>query len=277
MDDNIFECCKKAADKMRRDVIKMTYLAGNQGAHIGGSLSLVEILAAIYVGGIIKYDPINPGWDERDRMILSKGHGAMALYAALNQIGVIPEDDLWTYKSNNTYVALHPAQDIAKGLEFSAGSLGHGLSLGIGTALALKRKNNTKSRIFAILGDGECDEGSVWEAAACASHYELNRIVAIIDCNALQNDGFTKDILRLDDISDKWRSFGWDSITVNGHDIKALYEAFSLISDKPRAIVAKTVKGKGVSFIENNFRWHYARLSKVQYEQAMAEQGVTVC
>lgn len=277
MDDNIFECCKKAADKMRRDVIKMTYLAGNQGAHIGGSLSLVEILAAIYVGGIIKYDPINPGWDERDRMILSKGHGAMALYAALNQIGVIPEDDLWTYKSNNTYVALHPAQDIAKGLEFSAGSLGHGLSLGIGTALALKRKNNTKSRIFTILGDGECDEGSVWEAAACASHYELNRIVAITDCNALQNDGFTKDILRLDDISDKWRSFGWDSITVNGHDIKALYEAFSLISDKPRAIVAKTVKGKGVSFIENNFRWHYARLSKVQYEQAMAEQGVTVC
>lgn len=277
MDDNIFERCGKAADKMRRDVIKMTYLAGNQGAHIGGSLSLVEILAAIYVGGIIKYDPVNPGWDERDRMILSKGHGAMALYAALNQIGVIPEDDLWTYKSNNTYVALHPAQDITKGLEFSAGSLGHGLSLGIGTALALKRINNVQSRIFTILGDGECDEGSVWEAAACASHYELNRIVAIIDCNALQNDGFTKDILRLDDISDKWRSFGWDSITVNGHDIKALYEAFSLISDKPRAIIAKTVKGKGVSFIENNFRWHYARLSKVQYEQAMAEQGATVC
>jgi transketolase len=277
MEGTIYAQCERAAEKMRCDIIKMTYSAGIQGAHIGGSLSLVEILSALYVGGILKYDLKNPGWDGRDRLILSKGHGAMALYAALNEIGVIPEDDLWTYKSNDTYIALHPAQDASKGLEFSSGSLGQGLSLGIGTALALLRKNNAQSRMFVILGDGECDEGSVWEAAACAAHYGLNRIVAIIDCNALQNDGFTNDILRMEDMSYKWSSFGWDSVTVDGHNMQALYEVLSVISDKPRAVIAKTVKGKGVSFMENNFRWHNARLSKIQYEQAMSEQGVNAC
>lgn len=263
----------KAASEMRRDVIKMTYLAGNQGAHLGGSLSAIEILAVLYTA-VMKIDSQQPLMNERDRFILSKGHGALALYAALRQKGYLTEEELWTYKTNNSIISAHPSLLPQKGMEFASGSLGQGLSLGVGTCLAMKYKGNLSSKVYVMLGDGECDEGSVWEAASSASHYKLSNLVCIVDKNGLQYDGLTTDILSMDNLSDKWAGFGWDVRDIDGHDIESVYEALTGKHEKPLAIIANTIKGKGVSFAENNYKWHNARLTKEQYEQAMAEQGV---
>ncbi len=249
----------------------MTYKAGNQGAHIGGSLSLAEIMAVLYCG-VMELDPDAPLKEDRDRLILSKGHGAMALYSALSLRGYVTRDELLTYKSNDTIISAHPTRMPEKGLEFASGSLGQGLSIGVGVCLALRQKGNQSSRVFVVQGDGEIDEGSVWEAAASASHYGLSRLVTIIDKNGLQYDGPTGDVLSMGDIGAKWRSFGWEARAVDGHDVSALYEALTEEHQKPLAVIAATVKGKGVSFLENDFRCHNARLSAQQYEQAMAEQ-----
>ena len=198
--------------EMRKDLLKMALAAKSQGAHMGGSLSLVEIMAALY-GGTMSFAPDAPQAEYRDRLILSKGHGVMAQYAALKQVGLLSEDELLTYKANGSYVSAHP-------------SVNHGLSQGVGVALALYKKGNESSRVFVILGDGECDEGSVWEAAMTASHYRLANIVAVIDRNRLQYDGNTEEVLALTDFSAKWKAFGWDVVTVDGHDVQALKEAF---------------------------------------------------
>ena len=259
-----------ASARIRKHIINMTYSTGNTGAHLGGSLSLVEILATMYLS-ILKYDLNNPDWEERDRVILSKGHAALALYPTLAEAGIIDFDELNTFKKDGSRLGGHPSLNGLPGIEFASGSLGQGLSLGVGVSMALKRKNNNKSRVFVVLGDGECDEGSVWEAAMSASQFELNQLVAIIDNNSIQYDGFTADVMNLSPLENKWKSFGWDTLVVDGHSIEELYNAFSYRSGKPIAIIAKTIKGKGVSFMENNYRYHNASLSKKLYEQAMEE------
>ena len=258
--------------QMRIDLLKMALAAGVQGAHMGGSLSLAEIMATLYLD-VMKINLNNMRDEMRDRLILSKGHGVMAQYVALKQVGLLSEKDLLTYKANNSIVAAHPYINPDLGIEFSSGSLGQGLSLGVGVALALRRKKNFSSRVFVILGDGECDEGSVWEAAASASHYGLNNLIAIVDKNSLQYDGKTSDVLSMENMQDKWQAFGWDTCEVDGHQISELKEAMSCNHNRPLAIIANTIKGKGISFMENNPQWHNGVVSQKLFEQALNEIG----
>ena len=260
--------CKKASVDMRKDIIEMTYSAEGTGAHAGGALSMVEIMAVLYLA-VMKYDPNNPMWAQRDRLVLSKGHGCMALYAALKQIGVLT--DLTTFKKNETQLYAHPSLNMEIGIECSSGSLGMGLSFGVGQALALKKKNNP-AHVYVILGDGECDEGSVWESAMSASHFKLDNLTAVIDKNHLQYDGETDEILSLGSLEEKWKAFGWDVYKADGHSVEELFEVLSVGSSRPKAVIADTVKGKGVSFMENNPAWHNASLSAQNYEKAMREQ-----
>ncbi len=256
--------------EMRKDILKMALAAKREGGHLGGSLSAVEILAALY-GGAMRFDPKSPADETRDRFIFSKGHGVMAQYAAYRQIGLLTEEQILTYKQSGSVVTAHPSLNPDLGVEFSSGSLGQGLSQGVGVALALKRKGNLASRVFVLLGDGECDEGSVWEAAMAAASYRLGNLVAIVDKNGLQYDGDTEKVLALDDLAAKWSAFGWDAVDVDGHDVAKLLEAFSTRGDKPLAVIAHTVKGKGVSFMENAPAWHHSILTQRQFDQAMAE------
>ncbi len=221
---------RAAAAQMRIDVIRMTKAVGKTGAHIGGSLSLIEIMAALYMD-VLRFDIKNPRWEGRDRLILSKGHGVMAQYAAMKQTGLLRDNELMSFKQEGTRLYAHPSQCMDIGIEFSSGSLGQGLSLGVGTALALRRKNNADSNVYVVLGDGECDEGSVWEAAASASHYGLDHLIVIVDRNRLQYDGLTCDVLCMDDLSQKWKAFGFEPRTVDGHSIPALCEALHRIPD----------------------------------------------
>lgn len=268
----MIERCRKAAMNIRKNIIQMTYETGNIGAHLGGSLSMAEMLAALYCG-VLRYDPTNPEWEGRDRVILSKGHAALALYPALVEAGIISEDCLKEFKKNGSKLSGHPSLNGLPGIEYASGSLGQGLSLGVGTALALKRKRNNESRVFVFLGDGECDEGAVWEAAASAAHFMLDNVVAIVDINRIQYDGYTDDIMNMCPMEEKWKNFGWDVMEVDGHDITALLQAYNKKPKKPFVILAETIKGKGVSFMENNWRFHNARLSQQQYQQAMEEVG----
>lgn len=267
--------CKNACTRVRRDIIDMTYGTGKTGAHLGGSLSAVEILVGLYLG-IMNYRRDEPDWEERDRFILSKGHAALALYPTLVEAGIIGKDELSTFKHDGGLLGGHPSLNGLQGIEFASGSLGQGLSLGVGVCLALKRRKwGGRPRCYVLLGDGECDEGSVWEAAACGSHYHLDNLVAIVDANAIQYDGETCDVLDMAPLEDKWRDFGWDAVSVDGHDINAVLDALETRSSKPMAIVARTVKGKGISFMEANPRYHNASLTKAQYEQAIEELGAS--
>lgn len=261
--------CKGAAKRIRRHIIDMAYGTGNTGAHLGGSLSIVELLAGLYVG-TIRYKAEEPTWEDRDRVVLSKGHAALALYPALAEAGIICGEELTTFKQDGSRLCGHPTLGLP-GIEFASGSLGQGLSLGVGVCLALKRKNNHESRVFVFMGDGECNEGSVWEAAASASHFELNQLVAVIDMNAIQYDGFTSDIMEMEPFENKWKAFGWDVISIDGHSIGEILDAYSHRGNRPVAILAHTVKGKGVSFMENNWKYHNAFLPKTLYEQAIKE------
>ncbi len=271
----ISEKCRIAAKQMRIDALRMTKHTGNTGAHIGGSLSMIEIMAVLY-NGVMKYKATDTSWEGRDRFILSKGHGALTLYTAMKSVGLLSEEELMTYKDNETRLYAHPSMNIKMGIEFSSGSLGQGLSLGVGTALALKRKNNDSSKVYVLVGDGECNEGQIWEAAMAASHYKLDNLTVIIDKNKLQYDGDTMDIINMDNLSDKWAAFGFETITIDGHSVEQLLTAFQAETDKPKAIIGETIKGKGVSFMENNPIWHNNRLTDEQYKQAMSEQGVTI-
>lgn len=262
--------CEESAKKIRRHIVEMTYGTGTAGAHLGGSLSMAELLSCLYMGNL-RFKPGDPSWEGRDRVILSKGHAAMALYAALAEAGIIEENELATFKKDGSRLGGHPSLNGLPGVEFASGSLGQGLSLGVGSCLALKRKNNADSRVFVFLGDGECDEGSVWEAAASAAHYGLNQLVAVVDRNAIQYDGYTKDVLNMDPFEKKWKDFGWDAISIDGHDATEVLGAYEHRGNKPLAIIAHTVKGKGVSFMENNWKYHNAGLSKALFEQAIEE------
>ena len=258
---------------MRVDCLKMSESAGISGMHFGGSLSMIEIAYALY----IKKMKISKGYfkkEERDRVIISKGHGVPAVYAALHQADIISSEDIETFKSDSTELYGHPSMNTNIGLEFSSGSLGQGLSQGVGTAIGLLHKGNCKSRVYVLMGDGECDEGAVWEAAMSASKYALPNIVAIIDQNHIQYDGDTEYIMPLKDFGEKWKSFGWNVVSIDGHDVEACYEAFYREYGTPTVVLANTVKGKGISFMENDFSWHHKQLSKKLLRQAYEELGV---
>ena len=260
---------ERMTKEMRHDIFRMGLQTGFNGAHFGGVFSLVEIMAVLY-RSVLRVKPEKPRWPERDRFILSKGHGAMAYYAALKQVGFVTDEELMTFKSNHTFLYGHPSMNPDKGIEFSSGSLGLGLALGVGTAMGLRKRDNHAPRVFVLMGDGECGEGSVWESAASASHFGLSNLVAIIDKNGMQYDGPTNDVLNMDGMAEKWESFGWQAQTVDGHNLTELLDAFDNLGDKPSVIVANTIKGKGVSYMENNPAWHHNRLTQAQFEELTA-------
>ena len=272
MNQEVIARCRFACNNVRHSILDMTYSTGSIGAHLGGSLSSVELLTCLYVGSI-RYRVSDPTWEERDRVILSKGHAAMALYAAMAEVGIITKDELLTFKKDGSKLCGHPSLNGLPGVEFASGSLGQGLSLGVGTCIALKRKQNFSSRVFCFLGDGECNEGSVWEASASAAHYGLSQLTAVVDVNSIQYDGYTKDVLEMDPYADKWKAFGWHVLSIDGHDIGAVLSAYEYRCSRPIVILATTVKGKGISFMENNVKYHNANLSEKLYKQALMELG----
>ena len=263
----LYQKCKEC----RKLILQLTYNMGNIGAHIGGGLSLVEILVVLY-SLVMNLDKTNPRCENRDRLILSKGHGTLALYTAMYISGFISYDELFTYKGNGSIFSAHPHINQDKLIEFSSGSLGQGLSIGVGVALALKLKGNFDSKVFVVLGDGECNEGQIWEAAESASHFNLNNLIVIIDNNHLQYDGSIKNIMSNEPFDKKWESFGFDVQLIDGHNIVDIYNSLNHIDDcKPRCIIANTIKGKGISFIENNALWHNHSLNKEQFDNAYKE------
>jgi transketolase len=241
-------------------------------SHLGGGLSMVEIFSVLY-GSILKYDTKNPEWEKRDRFILSKGHGVLPFFIALYNAGFISQEILYSYKKNESDLISHPVMNLELGMESSNGSLGHGLSMAVGISLALKKRSNFESRVFVVMGDGECNEGSVWEASMSAAHFKLDNLIAIVDYNKLQSDGNSETVMDIGLLEKKWESFGWDVISLDGHDIFALSDALihKGTNMKPKVIIAHTIKGKGVSFMENNNTWHHNRLTQTTFEQAIAE------
>lgn len=265
---NILELEKKAVE-IRKDVLKMLMIA--RSGHTGGSLSIVEILIALYYYKL-KNDPSNPGWKERDRFLLSKGHACPALYAVLAHKGYFSKDLLWTLRRLGSLLQGHPQVGLS-GLEISSGSLGQGLSIADGIALA-SRMDRLNIKVYCLMGDGETNEGQVWEAAMTAAHYKLDNVCGIIDYNKLQIDGFCCEIKDPGAYKHKWQAFGWNTIEVDGHDIKGLMDAFDEaegVKGRPTMIIAHTIKGKGVSFIENKVEWHGIAPKKDEYERAILE------
>jgi transketolase len=261
---------ERMAKRMRRNLLDMSLAAGASSSHFGGGLSIIEITATLY-GAIMKYDCTNPTWSERDRFILSKGHGCLGYYVALAEAGFLTREDLLTFEKNESHLIGHPVMNRAKGIEFSNGSLGMGLSLGIGVALAGTRRRSSY-RVFVLMGDGECNEGSVWEAAMAAAHFQLDNLVAILDRNNFQQTGVNERIMSVGDLAAKWSSFGWTTLEVDGHDVGQLHDVLAeRTAGKPTAVVARTIKGKGFSFSENNNDWHHKILTKSQHELAIAE------
>lgn len=250
---------EQLAWRIRRHGIEMTHLSG--GSHIGAVLSVADIIAVLYAD-VMKYNPENHKWDGRDRMILSKGHAGASIYAALAESGFFPVDELKTHYADGSRLSGHVSHHVP-GVDFSTGSLGHGLSAGAGMAYALKKDGKT-SRVFVVMGDGECDEGSVWEAALFANHYRLDNLIAVIDHNRMQSLDFCENTIELESLSGKWKAFGWNVVEINGNDHDELKKAFNEIlskhweqADKPSVIIADTTKGCGVSFMENDILWHY--------------------
>jgi len=250
----------------------MTYEA--QSGHPGGSLSAVEILCSLYFSGVLRYDPKSPQWSERDRFVQSKGHASPVLYAVLAEAGYIPVDELKTFRKLNSRLQGHPKMDLP-GVEMSSGSLGQGLSFSIGHCFA-SRLDAKDYRVYCLLGDGECQEGQTWEALMAAPYHKIDNLVAIIDRNGVQNDWFVKDTMELEPLDEKLRAFGWHVLQVDGHNFDELLGAYGEareVKGQPTAIIARTVKGKGVSFMENSPDWHGKGPNAEQREQALAEIG----
>lgn len=260
------------ATTIREDIIKMLCEAGS--GHPGGSLSCTDILTALYFGGVLKHDPKNPELEDRDRFILAKGHAAPALYAVLARNGYFDVDELLTLRKLGTRLQGHPDSKLLAGVEVSTGSLGQGLSIAAGVACGLKLANNP-AYVFTLLGDGECQEGQVWEAAMFASHNKLDNLIAIVDRNGLQIDGKTGDVCDPSCIGEKFKAFGWEVSHVDGHDIPSIIDVLNSLKgadpDKPHAVMAKTIKGKGVSFMEGQVGWHGKAPNKEEADIALEE------
>lgn len=260
---------KNMAKRMRLHAIDMALSTGQKGAHLGGSLSCIEILAVLY-GEVLNVDVKNPGWDERDRFIPSKNHCTLAHFPALVEAGFLKEEELLDFVKDGGRMTGYP-RNLDIGLEYSGGSLGLAISVGVGIAYAL-REHGKNSKVYVMMGDGELNEGSIWEAFMSAYQYRLDNLVAIIDRNHLSYDGDTEEVMALESLEDKMKAFNWNTICCNGHDVADLLRAFSEIKKGvPNIIIADTVKGKGVSFIENHREWHHHSLTQEQYEQARQE------
>lgn len=260
-----FERIKNDSHWMRRRILDLALKAGSSGAHLGGSLSLVEILATLYSVANVSTD------ETRDRIILSKGHGALALYTALERYGLVPSEVVDTFETNGTHLYAHASRNIANGIEFSGGSLGLGVSFSVGVALACKEKG-LQNRIYVIVGDGECNEGIFWESVMAINQFKLDNITLIVDNNGLQADGPTSEIIDLSPMAEKLNAFGLDTVTVDGHDAESIYKALNNKNNgRPIAIVANTIKGKGVSFMENAAGWHHGVLNQKKYDKALEE------
>lgn len=257
--------------KIRRHAVEMTNIS--KGSHIGSILSLADIVGVLY-SDIANIDPKNPKMHNRDRIILSKGHAGAGIYAALAEKGFFDIEELKTHYSDGSRLSGHVSHKGIPGVELSTGSLGHGLSVGTGMALAAK-KDKRNHRVFVILGDGECNEGSVWEAAMFANHFKLNNLTAIVDHNKMASLDFCENSMKITPFKEKWEAFGWNVLNINGHDHEALKVAYrdaSLSKDKPTVIIANTTKGKGISFMENNILWHYRfPHDGEEYDSAVAE------
>jgi len=262
---------KNKANYMRNQVLDMCIRAGT--GHVTSSFSCTEILVALYYGGILRYDVSNPKWEDRDRFILSKGQASPLLYAILADLGFFPESEIWKFCQADGIFGVHLQNDVP-GVEITAGSLGCGLGIAAGIALAAKM-NREDYFTFVLLGDGECYEGSIWESAMFAGHYELNNLIAIVDRNWLCATDFTENIIRLAPLDEKWKSFGWKVVTVNGHSFEDILRPLDRFRSKqlnvPLVIIANTVKGKGVSFMENELFWHSVAPKGKQAEIAKIE------
>lgn len=263
------------ANEIRKGALTAVYSA--QSGHPGGSLGIADILAYLYFEEM-NVDPENPKMEDRDRLVLSKGHTSPALYAALAEKGFFPKEDLKTFRHKDSYLQGHPDMKNIPGVDMSTGSLGLGVSAACGMALSGKISEKTY-RVWAILGDGESQEGQVWEAAMFASHYGLNNLAIFVDCNGLQIDGPTADVMNPEPFDEKYRAFGWNTMVIDGHDFDQIDAAVKAAkaSDKPFAIIAKTVKGKGVSYMENKCEWHGSAPKEEQYEIGMKDLENAVC
>jgi len=264
------------ARQVRAHVLTMSHRA--RSSHVGSALSIADLLAVLY-HRILRLEPARPDWPDRDRFILSKGHGCAAVYAVLAEQGFFPREWLETYHQDGSALVRHITHRGVPGVEASTGSLGHGLGLGCGMALAGQR-DGRPYRVFVILSDGECDEGSTWEAALFAPHHHLGNLIAIVDYNKLQAFGWVKEVLDLEPLADKWRAFGWAVREIDGHDFAQIEEALLSIPfepGRPSCIVAHTVKGKGISFMENQLAWHYKNPDAEELCQALAELEVSLC
>jgi len=245
-----------------------------QAGHPGGSLSAAEIMTVLYFK-VMKIDPNNPNWDERDRFLLSKGHASAMLYAALAKRGFFPEEDLQKWGELDCNLQGHPDRLKTPGVDMNSGILGHGVSIGVGLCLAARQKGKN-FRVYTLLGDGECQAGLVWEGANAAAKYALTNLVAIVDHNGVQLDGFVEEVMPIEPLAEKWRSFGWDVLEVDGHDVDQLYQAFLKCTEaqkRPTVIIARTIKGKGVSFMENKAYWHGVAPSTEELTRALHELG----
>jgi len=264
------ELLEEKAKKIRYEIIRMIGLAGS--GHPGGSLSAADIGVALFFHQM-RYKPDNPKWEGRDRFILSKGHAAPLLYALLAEAGFFSPEHLATLRQYGSILQGHPASQKTPGVEVSTGSLGQGLSVGVGMALAGKMDGRSYN-VYTLLGDGELDEGQVWEAIMSANHYRLDNLCAIVDRNFLQIDGDTEQVMALEVLEQKWKSFGWETIIINGHNMQEIIDALSLfleVKNKPTVIIAQTVKGKGVSFMENKPEWHGKAPTSELLEKALQE------
>jgi transketolase len=258
------------AKRIRKHVITMTGRANS--SHVGSCLSIADILAMAY-GEVLRFDAKRPDWPDRDRLLLSKGHGCAALYATLAECGYFPKEWLEQYYLDGTRLAGHATHKGTPGIELSTGSLGHALPVACGMSLVGKRDQKSY-KVFVILSDGECDEGSNWEAALFAPHHQLENLVVIVDYNKIQSLGRVEDVIDLDPLPDKWAAFGWGVRDIDGHDLSALKDAFDnvpFIPGRPSCIVANTVKGKGVSFMEDKLVWHYTAPKGDELKRALAE------
>ena len=269
MEKDKVELVKNFAFNLRKNILKMAFEAGSSSSHLGGALSIVEIVSFLF-SYQMKIDKKNTSWEDRDRFILSKGHACLAYYAALAEIGFIDKNELNTFEKDDSNLLGHPVLNKKLGIDFSTGSLGMGLSIAIGLSIAAKKKKKD-FKVYVILGDGENNEGSVWEAAMSAPNFNLDNLCVIIDKNNFQQTGTNKEIMNTESLSEKWKSFGWEVSEANGHDIIELFNFFEKKSPKPKLLIANTVKGKGISFSENNNDWHHAVLTKNFYEKALNE------
>lgn len=262
---------KEMSRTVRSDIVTMVHKAGS--GHPGGSLSAADLMVGLYFGGTMRVNPANPDWEGRDRFILSKGHVAPVLYSVLARKGFFPVDELWTLRKLGSILQGHPHKQSTPGLDCSSGSLGQGLSISNGMAIGFKMQGMA-NRVYCLLGDGELQEGQVWEAVMTAAQNKLDNVCAIVDYNRVQLDGDLSEIKDLGDLVAKWHDFGWNVIELDGHDMEQVLRAFEMakaFKGKPSVLIANTVKGKGVSFMENDCNWHGNAPSAEQLEKALEE------